>query len=58
MMNKRILKIASVGEHRKLNRKAQVRLEGLWLVSAGLTPEKYVVVTNPKPGVLILRLQD
>lgn len=54
----RILKIASVGEHRKLNKKGQIRLEGRWLVSAGLTPEKYVVVTNPKPGILILRMQE
>jgi hypothetical protein len=58
MMNKRIIKIASVGEHRRLNRKAQIRLEGMWLVKAGLTPEKHVEITNPKPGVLILRLQD
>lgn len=57
-MNKRILKIASIGEHRKLNQKAQVRLEGKWLVRAGLIPEKFVEITNPKPGILILRVQD
>ena len=55
---KRVLKIASVGENRKLNRKAQIRLEGLWLVKAGLTPEKHVEVTNPRKGVLILRVQE
>lgn len=55
---KRILKVASVGEHRKLKQKGQIRLEGMWLVKAGLTPEKHVEVTNPKPGVLILRLQE
>lgn len=55
---KRVLKVASVGEHRRLNRKAQIRLEGKWLVAAGLTPEKYVEVTNPSKGVLILRLQE
>ncbi len=55
---KRILKVASVGEHRRLNQKAQVRLEGKWLVKAGITPEKFVEVTNPRPGILILRVQE
>jgi hypothetical protein len=56
---KRILKITSVGEFRRKNLKAQVRLEGKWLVAAGLIPETHVEVTNPQVGVLILRcVQD
>ena len=55
---KRILKVASVGEYRRLNQKAQVRLEGKWLVKAGILPEKHVEVTNPTKGVLILRVQE
>lgn len=55
---KRVLKVASVGENRRENLKAQIRLEGKWLLVAGIPPESYVVVTNPKPGVLILRVQD
>lgn len=58
MIMKRILKIASVGEHRRLNRKAQIRLEGLWLTQAGLIPEKYVEVSNPRKGILVLKMMD
>ncbi|MHC1740150.1 MAG: hypothetical protein AB9897_03450 [Anaerolineaceae bacterium] len=52
---KRVLKIISVGEFRKKHLKAQIRLEGKWLVTAGLIPDTYVEVTNPQAGVLILR---
>lgn len=41
----RILKISSIGEHRKTHTKAQIRLEGKWLVTAGLIPEKHVLIT-------------
>lgn len=55
---KRILKVAAVGEDRKKHLKAQIRLEGKWLVAAGVIPESHVLITNPKPGTLILRVQD
>ncbi len=55
MTMKRVLKIVSVGEHRKKNLKAQIRLEGKWLVTAGLIPERHVVITNPQVGVLIIK---
>lgn len=56
---KRILKVASIGENRKKRLKAQIRLQGKWLVAAGLIPETHVEVTNPQVGVLILRcVQD
>lgn len=54
----RILKISSIGEHRKTHTKAQIRLEGKWLVTAGLIPEKHVLITNPRPGVLVLHMQE
>lgn len=54
----RILKVISVGENRKQLTKAQIRLEGKWLVTAGLIPEKHVLITNPKPGVLVLQMQE
>lgn len=58
MTIKRVLKVASVGENRKKNLKAQIRLEGKWLLVAGIPPESHVLVTNPKPGVLILQVQE
>ena len=54
----RILKVIPVGENRKQLTKAQIRLEGKWLVTAGLIPDKHVVITNPQPGVLILQMQE
>ena len=54
----RILKVISIGENRKSLTKAQIRLEGKWLVTAGLIPDKHVVITNPRPGVLVLRMQE
>jgi hypothetical protein len=35
----RILKVIAVGENRKSFTMAQIRLEGKWLVDAGLIPE-------------------
>lgn len=52
---KRILKVISVGEHRKLKQKGQIRLEGKWLVEAGLLPEKHVEITSPQVGVLVIK---
>jgi hypothetical protein len=52
---KRVLKVEAVGEFRKKHLKAQIRLEGKWLVAAGLVPDTHVEVTNPQAGVLILR---
>jgi hypothetical protein len=30
-------------------------LKGMWLAQAGLEPNRYVRIENPKSGVLILR---
>lgn len=54
----RILKVESFGEFPKKNLKAQIRLQGKWLVMAGVPPESHVVVTNPKKGLLVLRVQE
>lgn len=54
----RILKVIAVGENRKSFTMAQIRLEGKWLVDAGLIPEKHVLITNPRPGVLVLHMQE
>jgi hypothetical protein len=53
---KRILKVISGWDYQKDRVKPQVRLEGKWLIAAGLIPESHVEVSNPIPGMLILRL--
>jgi hypothetical protein len=53
---KRILKVISGWDYQRDHVKPQIRLEGKWLIAAGLNPESHVEVCNPKSGVLILRL--
>ena len=51
----RILKVQDVGDYHKRKVKPQIKLEGMWLLDAGLPPYRHVEVTNPVPGMLILR---
>ena len=51
----RVLKIEEVGDFRHKRTIPRIRLKGMWLAQAGLEPNMYVRIENPKPGVLILR---
>lgn len=53
----RILKVVEGWDFRGNQPIAQVRLQGKWLEKAGLIRGKHVKISNPKPGVLILRMQ-
>lgn len=50
-----ILKVQDVGDYHKKKVRPQIKLEGKWLLDAGLNPNKLVEVTNPVPGLLIVR---
>jgi hypothetical protein len=54
----RILKVEAFGDYPKKCLKAQIRLQGLWLIHAGVPPESHVEVTNPQKGILVLRVQE
>lgn len=54
----RKLTVQDVGDYFKKEVKPQIRLQGLWLIKAGLKPGSQVQVTNPQPGVLILQSLD
>ena len=51
----RVLKVLDSGDHYRKDVKPQIRLEGKWLLMAGLLPEDRIEVTNPQPGILVLR---
>ncbi len=50
----RLLKVAEVGDFWKKRTKPQIRLEGKWLMRAGIQPNSYVEVSSPLPGILIV----
>ena len=51
----RVLKVLDSGDHYRKDVKPQIRLEGKWLLLAGLLPEDRIEVSNPQPGILVLR---
>ena len=51
----RTLKVHDVGDYYRKEIIPQIRLQGKWLLGAGLQPDTHVYVTNPQPGVLILK---
>lgn len=55
MKKPRKLKVQDVGDHYRKEVILQIQLQGKWLLGAGLQPDTHVQVTNPQPGVLILK---
>ena len=51
----RTLKVQNVGDYFKKEVNPQIRLQGKWLLAAGLMPDSHVRITNPHPGVLIIK---
>ena len=51
----RTLKVHDSGDPYRQDVKPQIRLEGKWLLKAGVVPEDRVEVLNPRPGILVLR---
>jgi hypothetical protein len=54
----RTLKVQNVGDYFRKEVTPQIKLQGKWLLAAGLQPESRVSVTNPQPGVLIIKSLD
>jgi hypothetical protein len=51
----RRLKVSETGDFYNTNPTPQIRLQGKWLLSAGIQPNSYVKVTSPAPGTLLLK---
>jgi hypothetical protein len=56
--DRRVLKVHDSGDHYRKEVKPQIRLEGKWLLKAGIFPEGRVEVLNPHPGMLVLRVMN
>ena len=55
----RTLKVQDIGDRYRKTVIPQVRIQGKWLVGSGLQPNTHVRITNPYPGVLIIKsLED
>ena len=51
------LKVQKVGDFYRRKTHPQIRLEGKWIERAGIPAEAHVVVTSPRPGVLLLEVK-
>jgi len=51
----RTLKVHDIGDYYRKEVVPQIRLQGKWLLNAGVKPGKSVHITNPQPGVLIVK---
>ena len=58
MKKPRTLKVQDIGDTNRKEVILQIRLQGKWLLAAGLQPDTHVQVTNPQPGVLIVKCLD
>ena len=54
----RKLKVQDVGDYYRREVIPQIKLQGKWLMGAGLQPDTHVQVTNPQSGVLIVKCLD
>ena len=55
-VDRHVLKVQDSGDHYRKQVKPQIRLQGKWLLKAGIVPEDRVEVLNPQPGTLVLRI--
>ena len=56
MVDRRILKVIEVGDFWRKRTVPVIRLQGKWMVKAGVFPNRHVQVTNPRPGMLVIRI--
>jgi len=57
MTKERILKVQEVGDFYAKKTKPSLLLSGKWMIEAGINPNRKVIITNPEPGVLIIKEQ-
>jgi hypothetical protein len=54
----RVLKVVEIGDFWAKRTMPSIRLQGKWMLRAGVLPNHYVQITNPSPGVLMIQLLD
>jgi hypothetical protein len=58
ILNTRVLKVSETGDFYRKHTWPYLRLMGLWLLRAGIYPNSHVRIENPRPGVLVIQVQD
>ena len=54
----RVLKVVEIGDFWAKRTMPSIRLQGKWMLHAGVLPNRHVQITNPSPGVLLIQLLD
>ena len=54
-LKQRTLTVRNIGDFYRKEVILQIRLQGKWLIEAGMQPETKVQVTNPRPGELVVK---
>jgi hypothetical protein len=54
----RVLKVVEIGDFWAKRTMPSIRLQGKWMLRAGVLPNHHVQITNPSPGVLLIQLVD
>lgn len=52
----RVLKVVEIGDFWAKRTMPSIRLQGKWMLRAGVLPNRHVQITNPRPGVLLIQL--
>jgi hypothetical protein len=55
---RRVLKVVEIGDFWAKRTMPSIRLQGKWMLRAGVLPNHYVQITNPSPGVLLIQILD
>ena len=56
--SQRILKVEEIGDFWAKHTVPSIRLQGKWMLKAGVFPDHHVQITNPEPGVLHIQLLE
>jgi hypothetical protein len=54
----RVLKVIEIGDFWAKRTMPSIRLQGKWMLKAGVLPNHHVQITNPSPGVLLIQLVE
>jgi len=53
-----VLKVRNIGDRYRKEVTPQIRLQGKWLLNAGIRPDSQVQITNPRKGELVIKSLD
>jgi len=53
-----VIKVLNIGDSYRKEVTPQMRLQGKWLLNAGIRPDSHVQITNPRIGELVIKSLD